>query len=98
MIYMRGIDKNRMKGHAWICDGGLYCVDNKERPTKITARYFHCDWGWGGYCNGNFNGEVFSPLDTLNFTPMEFFAVPGGLVLVDGPVLPPVRPPFNPGL
>lgn len=101
MLYMRGVDTIKLAGHAWICDGGAYCVDNKNRPTKIIDRYFHCDWGWGGYCNGNFSGKVFSPVDTinsdtLNFIPMQYFAVSRGLGLVDGPVIPPVGPSFKP--
>jgi len=36
-------------GHAWVCDG--YSNDN----------YFHMNWGWGGYLNGNFYLSSLNP-------------------------------------
>lgn len=42
-------------GHAWVCDG--YTEDD----------YFHMNWGWGGYANGNFYLSDLSPAGQ-NFT------------------------------
>jgi hypothetical protein len=44
-------------GHAFVCDG--YADDN----------YYHFNWGWGGYSDGNFS------IDNLN---------PGGMTFNDG--------------
>lgn len=71
IIYMRGEDPEG--GHAWVCDGYSYCVDLYDK-TKITKRYIHIDWGWGGSCNGYYNGEVFAA-GRYNFEPLNYFAV-----------------------
>lgn len=36
-------------GHAFVCDG------------YDSADFFHINWGWGGYCNGNFDISVLNP-------------------------------------
>lgn len=36
--------------------------------------YIHCDWGWGGSCNGYYSGSVFSA-SSYDFTPQNYFAV-----------------------
>lgn len=45
----------------------------KEDIIDGTA-YIHCDWGWGGNCNGYYSGEVFKA-GSSNFTPTSYFAV-----------------------
>jgi hypothetical protein len=44
-----GFTKRPRKGHAWIWDG-IYCVANSNNVSKLYA--LHCNWGWGGYCDG----------------------------------------------
>ncbi len=46
-VYFSGY--NRSSGHAFVCDG--YSGDG----------YFHFNWGWGGYCDGNFLLTVLDP-------------------------------------
>lgn len=73
IIYMRGRDEQKNEGHAWVADGCYFCVD-KDDPDIITQTYIHCDWGWNGYCNGYYSGEVFNA-GAYNFNPMNYFAV-----------------------
>lgn len=73
IIYLRGTDINGKGGHAWVSDGCYYCVDMADK-TKILDTYIHCDWGWGGYCNGYYSGSVFEA-SSYNFRPQNFFAV-----------------------
>lgn len=76
MIYMRGRDMNGGEGHAWVCDGYSYCVDNDDK-TKRTNQYIHCDWGFGGDGNGYFSGEIFEAAG-YRFKPLNYFAVKRG--------------------
>lgn len=66
LLYMRG------SGHAWVADACSYCVDYANNDT--IAAEIHCDWGWGGNCNGYYSGEVFYP-DGHKYTDMTYFAV-----------------------
>lgn len=57
-------------GHEWIIDGYLpqirvtKLIDNQSNTiiSSQTERrlLLHCNWGWGGYCNGYFLAGVFS--------------------------------------
>lgn len=40
-------------GHSWVLDGGIY-TDNDNYCL-------HCNWGWGGLCNGYFSYTCFQP-------------------------------------
>lgn len=73
IVYMRGPDVNGKGGHAWVSDGCMYCIDSNDN-TKILDSYIHCDWGWGGSCNGYYSGSVFSA-SSYNFRPENYFAV-----------------------
>lgn len=35
--------------------------------SNITNYYLHCDWGWGGFCNGYFEGDVLA-ISNINRT------------------------------
>ena len=77
IIYVRG------SGHAWVIDGCKSAIfpftDSKNNFTLDDPKlvYVHCDWGWGGYCNGYYAGDVFklAPPETTSFTPSNYFAV-----------------------
>ena len=72
IVYIRGRDYEKNAGHAWVSDGCNYCVDLDG--TTIINTYIHCDWGWGGSCNGYYSGSVFSA-SSYDFTPQNYFAV-----------------------
>ncbi|HCD77738.1 MAG TPA: hypothetical protein DEQ27_05375 [Prevotella sp.] len=46
---------------------------NKDDVIDGSA-YIHCDWGWGGSCNGYYSGAVFNA-GNYNFSPSNFFAL-----------------------
>ncbi|MDE5652064.1 MAG: C10 family peptidase [Muribaculaceae bacterium] len=73
IIYLRGHDINGYGGHAWVSDGCYFCVDIYD-STQIISPYIHCDWGWGGSCNGYYSGDVFEA-STYNFKPANYFAI-----------------------
>ena len=54
-------------GHAWVADG---FVIHTLYPS--TSFYIHCNWGWGGYCNGYYASDLFDtetgPVYGDNFT------------------------------
>ena len=62
---------NQNIGHAWIIDGYFEYTEMKVEhlgdgtplifPEK--SEYVHCNWGWGGNCNGYFLSGVFNTLD-----------------------------------
>lgn len=54
IVYVRGRDYRKNAGHAWVGDGAMYCVDIND-PSVIISTFIHCDWGWGGSCNGYFS-------------------------------------------
>ena len=66
IVYMRG------SGHAWVADGCRYCIDINTKAKRDI--YIHCDWGWDGYCNGYFTGDVFASAAGY-YVPTNFFAV-----------------------
>ncbi len=40
-------------GHSWVIDGSAY--------TEGDTYCLHCNWGWGGLCNGYFSYTCFQP-------------------------------------
>ncbi len=73
IIYLRGVADFSATGHAWVGDGGYFCVDPSDR-NKIIEYYIHCDWGFGGAGNGYYSGSVFSYEDT-DYRLMGYFAM-----------------------
>lgn len=74
LLYTRGTVVNNIVGHAWIIDGYSFCwKDVSEKTDKINI-CLHCDWGWNGYCNGYYSGEVFETAD-YSFGQMKYFSV-----------------------
>lgn len=47
-------------GHAWVIDGVYYKLNDSSDRSKYVNKYFHCDWGWNGYSNGYYSGDVFT--------------------------------------
>lgn len=73
IVYVRGPEITGKGGHAWVCDGCTYCVELND-PTKYKDIYLHCDWGWGGTCNGYYSGSVFKA-GSNTFRPQNYFAL-----------------------
>ena len=71
IIYMRGSTVNGSGGHAWIANGTMFCVDSNN---NITDGYIYCHCGWGGTCDGFYNGEVFYTTQ-YSFQNMQYFAI-----------------------
>ena len=75
LIYVDGrVVGNTSQGHAWIIDGYGFCWKDINTKTEKTNFAFHCDWGWEGYANGYYSGEVFETPD-YNFGNMRYFSV-----------------------
>jgi len=58
-------------GHAWVVDGYLHrmrqeiCIRNRDGKERRDTTYreqqlVHCNWGWGGNCNGYYSQGVFN--------------------------------------
>lgn len=73
IVYLRGSDINGKGGHAWVSDACYFCVDYSDR-SQILDTYIHCDWGWGGSCNGYYSGSVFEA-SSYKFRPGNYFAI-----------------------
>ena len=73
IVYLRGSDIDGKGGHAWVSDACYFCVDINDR-TQILDTYIHCDWGWGGSCNGYYSGSVFEA-SSYKFKPGNYFAI-----------------------
>lgn len=73
IVYLSGYDIKAISGHAWVSDACYFCVDIYD-PTQILDTYIHCDWGWGGSCNGYYSGSVFEA-SGYNFKPNRYFAI-----------------------
>ena len=70
-----------VNGHAWVIDGYKKVQTIKigknsngeivSSSVASTNQYVHCNWGWGGYCDGWFTtglvDESFSPNDVYEF-------------------------------
>ncbi len=58
-VFMSAIAK-LVSGHAWVIDG--YIKRNYTSNTGVISNQqtlVHCNWGWGGNCNGYFTSGVF---------------------------------------
>ena len=71
-VYIRGAENNNDDGHAWVIDGyHKYKIDEWERTfigtfvdeERIIATYnydlLHCNYGWGGICDGYYTEGIF---------------------------------------
>ena len=72
LIMMYGINTNKQSAHEWVIDGCDYCTDHAGGYWDL---YLHCNWGWGGYGNGYFSGDVFSPYSGRAYNPTHYFSV-----------------------
>lgn len=63
--------------HAWVIDGCRFCWTEPFPPHKEVQEVFlHCNWGWGGQCNGYYSGYYFMTDADIYYTAfMEYFAV-----------------------
>jgi hypothetical protein len=46
-----------------------------EERQYMQNIYLHCNWGWGGYHNGYYRGDVFAinvSGETYEYTPLEY--------------------------
>ena len=76
IIIMCGTDNRHYPApasHAWVADACSYCVDPVD-SSIIYNTLIHCDWGWGGYCNGYFSSKVFS-VDEYNFVGTAYIPI-----------------------
>ncbi len=55
MVFVWGL-RNMSNGHFWLMDGCRF--EQNELTEEVTGVMFHCDWGWGGLCNGYFKADV----------------------------------------
>lgn len=78
VVYMRGRNTEKGTGHAWVADGCKYSENILGSPKARTRMYIHCCWGWGGYCDGYFYGNVFSP-GSRSYKVENYFAVKSNL-------------------
>lgn len=62
-------------GHCWVIDGVYYKIDKSTIGGNYTNQYYHCDWGWNGYSNGYYTGEVFTIANGTNMRPWFFYPV-----------------------
>jgi hypothetical protein len=65
--------------HCWIIDGYRYSYPGDapmpEERQYMQNIYLHCNWGWGGYHNGYYRGDVFAinvSGETYEYTPLEY--------------------------
>lgn len=87
IVIMSGIEQHGI-GHQWIIDGAAYSY-NKDlfrdlntpiiRPIHGYGIYeniwLHCDWGWNGYCNGYYLGDVFEVENGDNYSSLRYLPV-----------------------
>jgi hypothetical protein len=72
-VYMQGHEVGDNSAHAWVIDGyHNYKIDEWERSyfgefvdeEKIIATYYynivHCNYGWGGLCDGYYTDGIFN--------------------------------------
>lgn len=68
-IICQGCQSNAItKGHIWLLDGMLYQYRYKQEirnnvvvnQTKETRQFIHCNYGWGGRCDGYYNIDLFN--------------------------------------
>lgn len=51
-----GYEENKEVGHGWIFDGYITIKKNGDAINN----YLHCNWGWGGWCDGYYKSKVFN--------------------------------------
>jgi len=54
-VYYRGTNSNKTQTHSWLVDG----YNNSDQ--------FHCNWGWGGSCDGFYTLTNLTNIDGNNF-------------------------------
>ena len=72
-VLVLGSLQNSTTGHAWVIDDAYKryvrkTFDNGNGGTyqqTVTERLVHCNWGWGGDCNGYFLSGVFDTQSML---------------------------------
>jgi hypothetical protein len=58
-VIIRGNKNHQSNGHAWVIDGAVV----KRHLFKQDKReYVHCNWGYGGECNGYFIYRAFNTM------------------------------------
>lgn len=76
LLYVDGREvNNNINGHAWIIDGYSFCWKDISEKKEITNVSLHCDWGWGGYCNGYYCGDIFRTTPDYALEKMKYFSV-----------------------
>lgn len=73
-VIIRGINKNSNAGHAWILDGWHeykvrsveFLVDGGTRERVIEYKKVHCNFGWGGDCDGYYTEGMFDTTKYLS--------------------------------
>lgn len=58
-VFMGALDPE-CNGHAWVIDG---C----RRHENVNKYYWHCNFGWGGKCNGWFYDDLFDETQAESF-------------------------------
>lgn len=58
-----------VQGHAWVIDAYIRMRYENIYTGDIARNglLFHCNWGWGGKCNGYFTAGVFDPSSAFMF-------------------------------
>lgn len=72
-VIVRGINKNSDEGHSWILDGWHeykvraieFLIDGGTRERIIEYKKVHCNFGWGGDCDGYYSDGLFDTTKTL---------------------------------
>lgn len=73
MLYMDGRNNGSItEGHTWVADGYDICVDSETGDTVRAS--IHCNWGWGGNCNGYYSSEIFE-VSNYRFTKPRYNAI-----------------------
>lgn len=64
-------------GHAWVIDGCDFCRTEYLPPHKdVQDVFFHCNWGWGGNCNGYYSGFIFiTDVDVYSTDFMDYISI-----------------------
>ncbi len=66
IVYSDGFGDHDSKivGHGWVFDGYITINKNGNRFES----YLHCNWGWGGMCDGYYKCSVFNLREGPAFT------------------------------
>lgn len=64
-VYLRGEDKAKGNGHAWVCDGYL-----SNKYCTFSTLSLSMNWGWGGISNGWYWYDNWNPSGlSFNYSP-----------------------------